>query len=131
MKLGIWSYIEKHNVTMVMMAQSIRYRRELLILEKYEIESKLVYYSDEDQSFYLECKFIRNNFVHAIQWTKYRAVARKSVTPVAPTATLPSNILNNCGLKHIVKDISVCPDDIASWIKANNLSSEALRPKKN
>ncbi|CAM9138520.1 unnamed protein product, partial [Ectocarpus fasciculatus] len=75
-KLGIWQYVSKVDWTMVLMAQSIRYRRELKLWNRYEIVSRLACYVDAECSFYIESKFMKGNFVHAIHWAKYRPIPR-------------------------------------------------------
>lgn len=128
-ELGIWQYVESKGMTMVMMAQSIRYRKELLLFQTYEIRSRIACINDSEGCFYIEVFFVRNNFVHAIQWTKYRAVALHSKKSNSlDNSSLPSDILRSLGLD--VEAVSVIPADMAAWMDSNSISSKKLNPKK-
>lgn len=125
-KLGIWQRISELGWTMVVVAQSIRYRRELKLWDRYEIVSRLVCFVDSDYSFYIESKFVKNNFVHAIHWAKYRPIpTNKNKQDAMDPIMRPSQILADCGVSRFER-LSVIPLELVSWISANSLSSKRL-----
>lgn len=127
-KLGIWQHVSKLGYTMVIGSQTIRYRKELALLDQYVIVSKVLCYVDSESSFYIESKFIKDKFVHAIHWAKYVPirVRRDGNKTEKSTSMLPSQILMDCNVKGIEK-LSVVPQEVVSWSTANSLSSKRLR----
>ena len=125
-KLGLWQRVQDLGCTMVMSSQSIRYRRELRLFDRYDIVSRIVCYVDSENSFYVESRFVKNNFVHAIHWVKYMAIHPKEKKKSSDPALKPSQLLKDCNVSGIEK-LATVPPDIEAWVLANALSSKRLR----
>jgi acyl-CoA thioesterase FadM len=125
-KLGIWQHISSMGWTMVMLSQTIRYRKELRLFDRFDIVSKILCYVDSDCSFYIESKFMKNNFIHAIHWAKYMPMSRTEKKSEPDAARKPSQILVDCNVDRFER-LAVIPQEIVSWISANSLSSRRLR----
>lgn len=98
---------------------TIRYRRSLNYLEKYQISTKLVYY--DDKNFYVEQKWtsLKDNFVSAIAYVK---IAIRKISPIEILRELTKLPDDDLQMK--------CPDEVKSWIEFNDKSSNSLRVDK-
>jgi acyl-CoA thioesterase FadM len=79
-ELNIISFLESLKCNLILQSQTIRYRKELCLWQKFFIEVKIIDWNDSNYSFYLESKFIdsKTNFIHAIHYAKYRIVSSAS-----------------------------------------------------
>ena len=110
--------LERPTINLVVTAQTIRYRRELKLFDRYEVVSKLLFW--DDKCFYTEHRFVKENFVHAAQLVKYRLVSKRQ-TIATPQALLDA-----------VEDKTIGPPppptpDLQAWIDYDKHSSAALR----
>lgn len=123
--LGIWPVLQAHNLNLIVQAQTIRYRKELSCWHRYTIRSRVLYWSDAENSFYLEARFESpSGFVLAIQHVKYRLVGSKSADK---KLLQPSRIMQLAALEGEPRD---APSFLLSWIDYLTQSSEALNPLK-
>jgi acyl-CoA thioesterase FadM len=96
---GVWEYLWRRGDgwNLVVTSQSIRYRKELRLWQRYRVEVRLVGWSDKDKSFYLESCFITGEgesvFVHAVHWVKYRLLGKDNS---GNEAAMPSSVLSAC-----------------------------------
>ena len=118
--VGVQDAMRRKGAGFVVAAQSIRHRRELRLWEAYEVHSRVICWHDGDRSFFMEFRFVRNGFVHAVQHVKYALVTR---SPKCLQVT-PSEILSLAGIS---AKSPVMPADVASWRKHIAESSQALR----
>jgi len=78
--LGIWVICNQWETNMVVQAQSIRFRRELVIGQTYDIRTRIVAWHEAQHCFFIESVFISTNkitgdeFINAIHYVKYRLV---------------------------------------------------------
>lgn len=90
---GVWAYLRadaqfsktrgRAPLNLVVTAQAIRYRRELRLLRRCRVQSRVVW-ADDDRSFFIEHRFVAHGFVHALQLVKYRLVGHGSDGGGAP-----------------------------------------------
>ena len=120
----LWKYLHQKNYNLFVSSQSIRYRKELHLWDRYDIAIRLISWCDQSRCFYLESQFLRNGFVHAIHWTKYNLVGKDSPKP--------SDVLFACSLidSKDANPVLSSDEDLSLWIQANQISSEKLNPKK-
>lgn len=103
---------------LVVTATSIRYRREFKLFDAYEVVSRLRYW--DEKCFFTEHRFVKDGFVHACQFVKYRVVGStpadllRAIDPSADTAASP--------------DLAEMPE-LQAWIDYDAKSSVALRKK--
>jgi hypothetical protein len=111
---------------MVVAAQTIRYRRELKKGDTYRIRTRLAHFNDSDRSFYIESKFLKDDFTHAISLVQYRLVEKHGRTKkgIVPSAVLrAANWHNPEG--HVVTPNST----LDLWIKSLAASKAELNPQ--
>lgn len=96
-------------------ANNIRYRRSIEFLQPFRIHTKLLYW--DERSFYLEQKIVRtsDNFICAINYT---------CQTITTTDVKPQQVLDEL-YGHV--ECPTAPPEIAAWIQATELSSQALR----
>ena len=99
---GIQRLLNEEKKTMVIQAQTIRYRKELKWGDEYTIRTEIIAVSDFDRSFFLCSKFCdSDNFVLAIHHCKYRIIAAdKGRSENANEGMSPTEILSRVGLGH-------------------------------
>ena len=124
-RLGLWRQLDACKTNAVIAAQTIRYRSEQFLFARYSIHSRIVCYSDAEQSLYLESRFVdkASDFVAAVHVCKYRLLGDKG--------DLPSKLLIAAGLR--ITDLPDSTDRVpflAHWAAANAASSDELRPRK-
>ena len=119
-RLGIWKILDREGLNMFVIAQTIRYRKELKLFQRYKIFSKILAVSDEERCLYLESRFVTDGFVAAVHVCKYKIVSKKDIRLKA------SQILAEAGLPSLP---STCPF-VDSWDAANAISSRELNPLK-
>ena len=101
---GLWPLLNTNNLNCVIQSQTIRYRKELNLFQKYYIKSKILSYSDKDECIYIETIFENSNkFIAAIHHCKYRIVNLQRVkTNDKATRSLgkrsQENVLNSIDL---------------------------------
>ena len=125
-KTGIWQVVEKEKGNMIVVAQTIRYRRELKFFDDFSIETRIVCFSDLDKVFYVESRFKDlEGFICAVHYLKYKLVGKDIQSP--------SVILDTAsGKASHMWDVATHGTDtnfIAAWNKANSISSEELNPR--
>lgn len=127
--IGVWEIARKHNLNMIVAAQSIRYRRELTLFKRYSINTRIVSFSDDDadRCFFVETRFEDlSGFVCAIHHTKYKIVGANL------SCARPGFLLQCAGA--IAKNAKLedySPNGFVQlWEKANMSSSLELNPKK-
>lgn len=80
-KMGIWPYLHENDLNLIIKSQYIRYRKELVLGQEFEIHTRILSWSDTDNIIHIETKFVipdLNNFVAAIHYTKYFLMKKKS-----------------------------------------------------
>jgi hypothetical protein len=114
----------------VIVAQTIRYRKEISIFEMFNIQSKILDWDDDTNSIYIETKFLnkKDNFVLAIHHCKYKLVSKKKNSNIKMT---PTKLLQHANL--IAKNYHKTERSsfIKYWEMGNEISSRELNPKKN
>eukprot|EP01038_Epipyxis_sp_PR26KG_P009545 gene9545-12856_t len=149
-KLGVWSILTRNNVNLIIQAQMIRYRSELKLWDNYQIITRIIGWSEEEHSFYVESKFVSsknskintNKFIMAIHYCKYRLVVNKThsnffqvTSPewiLIQSGLLPYDYIENKGLNYVDKNVSINEGNnvIELWEKSNRLSSSELNPSR-
>jgi acyl-CoA thioesterase FadM len=147
-KIGVWPLLKKHNVNLLVRSQTIRHRRDLRVWERYTIRTRLIAWSDIDRCFYLESRFERHGFIHAIHHVKYSVVSNLKTekanltSPSALLAAAKVKILKNRGQEVQQVDADAdnngtsadsrlkesLPPVIEAWNRANDISSRELNP---
>lgn len=136
-RLGVWQYLWRRNWNMVVSSQSIRYRREMHLWQRYRICVQVVGWSDSEKCIYLESTFmgaedaVDASFVYAVHWTKYRLLngLRSTQGDDSTESPLPSIVLGGCcsSLRNLLEDEGA--EDLRLWRKANSISSTKLRQR--
>ena len=126
---GIQRILREEKKTMVVQAQTIRYRKELKRGEEYSICTEIIAVSNNENSFFVCSKFCNHhNFVLAIHHCKYRIVAAGKGSSKGK-GSLPSVILDAVGLGNTLSaDVPGNIPFIDAWNDANTLSSKELNP---
>ena len=124
-RLGFWPILDSHRSNMFIVAQSIRYRREMRLWSRFSIVTKVLAISDEDSCFFLESRFISHadGFVDAVHVCKYKIVQGKKVSP----RLLPSSLIKEAGFSS--ECIPNSPENVEfvlHWETANKASSREL-----
>eukprot|EP00448_Togula_jolla_P020664 CAMPEP_0170581346 /NCGR_PEP_ID=MMETSP0224-20130122/6986_1 /TAXON_ID=285029 /ORGANISM="Togula jolla, Strain CCCM 725" /LENGTH=236 /DNA_ID=CAMNT_0010904467 /DNA_START=53 /DNA_END=763 /DNA_ORIENTATION=+ len=122
MRNGMWDFVRMRSprANMVVTASTIRYRREIKCYMRYNVVTRLVHW--DNACFYLEHRFegLLDGFVLAISYVKYRLVAADKPEPAHVLAALDPDF---------AEGYTGPPADLVAWIKYDELSSAALRPK--
>ena len=124
--LGLWKILKRNQANLIVQAQSIRYRRELKIWQKYRIISRILSWDDERQVFYVESRFLsyQDSFILAIHHVKYKIVQKSQTAKITPTQILDeAKLLVSPGKKPIRDNF------IRLWEEANDFSSKELNPQ--
>lgn len=134
---GLWDYMRRMNCFFLVQAQTIRYRKELKLWDRFLIETRIIDWNDDDCCFYVESKFIHKEtrFISAIHHLKYRIVNRNKTDP---HRILPSKALEELQLipkNSEYRSLSLLPmednhDFITLWESANVKNSLELNPLK-
>lgn len=114
---GVWKILTAARGNLVVGAQTVRYRRELSFGEAYTLETRVLCW--DDRAFYVEHRFCTRTatsgkFVNAIVLVKNTVLG--PLKPAQLVEKLPG-----------VNSSPDMPEDVAAWIKSNDLSSKALR----
>lgn len=127
-RFGITRILQKEGKTMVVQAQTIRYRKELKRGDEFSITTEIMAVSDSENSFFVVSKFCNPlGFVLAIHHCKYRIISNKNG---AGKGSLPSEILRAVGLGNVPSaDIEGNVPFIDAWNDANTVSSQELHPR--
>ena len=127
--LGLWRVLKSLDSNMVVQCQTIRYRRELKVWQKYRIHTRIIELDETEDCFYLESRFLMDdNFVAAIHHVKYKIVGPKGKDGLRVKIS-PVKVLQDAGVlletpKH---PVTVRPDGfIFLWEKGNKFSSKQL-----
>ena len=106
----------------VVTAASIRYRRELRLLQRFDIKTRVVGW--DEQSFFLESSFEapETGFVHAVQLLRYRLVSESA-------ELTPETLLEQAGLLPATGAPAMLPE-VKHWVKSLEASSARLRPRR-
>ena len=133
-KLGLWPVFRKYSINMVIQAQSIRYRKELKLWQRYRIVSIITGWDDKRNVFYIESKFESldsDSFVYAIHNAKYKVIeARRSCSRSSIVRWTPSLLLQEAKLWQAEFSAPAIPLSIRLWEEANDCSSKELNPSK-
>ncbi|KAJ0404598.1 hypothetical protein P43SY_005556 [Pythium insidiosum] len=119
---GVWKIIRAHGGNLVIGTQTVRYRRELSLGQRYFLQTRLLCW--DERAFYVEHRFVTFNestdhaFVHAIVLAKNNVLGK--LTPAKIVSMLPN------ARKDETTNPSM-PDDVAKWIESNDASSKTLR----
>lgn len=128
-RLGLWKILKENELNCLVVGQTIRYRKEILIFELFNIKSKILDWDDDTNSIYIETKFLnkKDNFVIAIHHCKYKLVGNNSKKKNSMT---PTNLLIAANL--IPKNYQKTERNsfIKYWDMANDISSSELNPNK-
>jgi len=138
--LGAWKVVRETGANMIIIAQSIRFRKELSFNDRYVIETRIKKWSDADSCFYIESRFVcpKTNFIHAIHYCKYRLVVPTLSSVCEPGVRLtPTNLLkkldlippdynHNEGLESVKGERSF----LTCWEEGNKICSVELNPQK-
>ncbi|OQS07181.1 hypothetical protein THRCLA_00817 [Thraustotheca clavata] len=115
---GVWDIIRKHGGNLVVGAQTVRYRRELALWQSYTLETRVLAW--DDRAYYVEHRFVSTEnppFIHAIVLVKNNVLGAKR----------PHELVSIVAKDQVQPAI---PEEVALWIKSNQVSSAKLRPKK-
>ncbi|KAJ8598278.1 hypothetical protein CTAYLR_006002 [Chrysophaeum taylorii] len=121
-RCGAWAECLRHEpkVNLIVTATTIRYRRELKLFDSYEVVSRLRYW--DAKCFYTEHRFVKDDFVHAIQHVKYRVVGSGPIkTPADLLRAVSSDTFDS------PPSLDAMPE-LQAWIQYDAASSAALRP---
>ena len=129
-RYGIQRILREQGKSMVVQAQTIRYRKELKRGDRYSIKTEIIACSDRESSFYVQSKFLNHlEFVLAIHHCKYRIVAAAKGSTKGK-GSLPTGILKEVGLGDTPSaDVHGNVPFIDAWNDANAVSSNELNPK--
>jgi acyl-CoA thioesterase FadM len=148
-ELGIWTILKAQNLNLVIQAQTIRYRKELKLWQKYKISTRIISWSDREGCFYIETKFIStaDSFIVAIHHAKYRLVVSSSFNSNSPRDLKylsPTFLLKKANLlpsEWNWEEISYSDSNsflpesstdkssfLGCWERANSISSKTLNP---
>jgi len=133
---GLWQALRADGQNMVVAAQQVRYRKELPLWRWYRLESRVLCW--DDKAFYIEQRFVRGGFVHAILWVKYAVIGAAPVdvvrrfnalADIAPPKNWPSKVSLKTGevLLPAAERSPAMPAELQSWCKSLAESSAALR----
>jgi acyl-CoA thioesterase FadM len=154
-RLGITALVSSLGGNMVIQAQTIRYRREMKLWQKYFVRTSIVSWSDRDRCFYVESRFLNEEktFVLAIHHAKYKIVSRQQQTKpkrnnsdatamiASETSSRKREITEDLVPSRILAELGLISDEtltetvnersfIALWEYANKVSSQELNPSK-
>lgn len=111
---GILAALGKTKTKIVASSISIRYRRELRLFQTYTIETSTLYW--DDKHVYMEQKFVRNGFVHAISLVQARFIGES-----------PETVFKLCGSTQR-EPVAEPRGDLKAMLTLNEESSKMLRP---
>lgn len=122
---GGWDFLglRSPKTNMIVTASTIRYRKEIKCWTVYAVVTRLLHW--DGPNFYLEHRFesLKDGFVLAICFVKYRLVSEDKADPVTAAEVL------GC-LDSAVRDWSQTPSpELAAWVSYDEHSSRALRPQ--
>uniref|UniRef100_A0A8C6UR03 Protein THEM6 n=1 Tax=Neogobius melanostomus TaxID=47308 RepID=A0A8C6UR03_9GOBI len=111
---GVFKAVRALRGTMVVGANTIRYRRALCIGEGYELRSRIVTW--DEKAFYLEQRFVstKDGVVCAVMYCK-QSVIRST----------PDQIMQHLCKRKV--EIPEFPEDLQHWVNFISASSQALR----
>jgi acyl-CoA thioesterase FadM len=124
-RLGFWPILEMHRSNMFIVAQSIRYRREMKVWNRFSIVTKVLAISDVDSCFYLESRFVSHadGFVDAVHVCKYKIITGKKES----ARLSPSKLIKEAGLSpECIPNSPENVEFILHWECANKASSREL-----
>jgi len=129
--LGLWKVLRTNGFNVIIQSQSIRYRRELKLFQKYSIKSKIITWDDDKSAFFLESRFVssKDGFILAVHHAKYKLVCFKSDRK-AIIDCLPSAVLKAANQIPLHYNNPPPSQFIDTWEAANNISSRELNPRK-
>ena len=133
---GIWDLLKEKNVNMIIQAQTIRYRKELMLWQYYKIRTTIRSWSEKEKCFYVESKFLTDNdFIAAIHIAKYKLVStikdNKNKELLSPTHILKESKLISSTYQYSDDMDNFDLDTvIGCWEQSNKISSSELNPKK-
>ena len=121
---GGWQYVLGHSprANLVVSASTIRYRKEIRLLDPVDVRTSLVTW--QDKSLLVEHRVLRpsDQFVLAICYVKYRLICEASLSAASFLAAVDATV-------DASEPPPPTPADLAAWLEYDNLSSAALRPK--
>ena len=124
--VGIWDVVYKYKGNLIITSQTIRYRRDLKLFQKFKIFFRIICFNDLEKSFYVESRFLdQGDFICAIHHAKYKLVGGSHMK-------LPSEILfeADCKKRWGINSYDNEPEFIKLWNLANDFSSKELNPNK-
>jgi len=126
-KLGFWKVLDAHDSNAFIVAQTVRYRREMSVFQTFTISTKILAISDRDNSLFLESRFIDvSGFVAAVHVCKYKIVPRKKTVAALTARALLSK--GGLGPSSVPGDWESVPF-LKHWEAANTVSSLELNPR--
>ena len=142
-RIGLWELASKYSLNFIVRAQSIRYRKELKLWDKYTIIHNIAGWNNKEKCFYVEAKFVKDSFVMAIQFCKYVVVSSAPSGEHIPTisqllveaglvvgsiesTSSTSSIRGTTGTVELLD--SKIPPAWVAWEESNSISSKELRP---
>lgn len=153
-RLGITNLVTEMGGNMVIQAQTIRYRREMKLWQKYFVRTSIIAWSDKERCFYVESRFLNEDksFVLAIHHAKYKIVPKpqnssksimdKTINVIDGNTSsrkreinedlVPSRILAELGLisDELITETVGEGSFISIWEHANKVSSQSLNPSR-
>mmetsp|Transcript_4535 Transcript_4535/g.7614 ORF Transcript_4535/g.7614 Transcript_4535/m.7614 type:complete len:243 (+) Transcript_4535:78-806(+) len=112
-------------VNLIVTASTIRYRREILAFEVFDVVTRLVTW--DTNCMYVEHRFVRpsDSFILAVSLVRYRVVCSdKGLTAGQLLSTIDVTALPNANAIAPPK-----PPELEAWLAYDRCSSNALRPQ--
>ena len=110
LRSGIWQKWKKLGWYPVVVAENITFRKSLQLWQKFDLETKLIGWTDE--AFYFEQRFVVGEEIYARAIVRIRFL-KKSRGILTPTEVLEATPWHG--------PVPVLPEWVASWSKASSL----------
>ncbi|XP_053323439.1 protein THEM6 [Spea bombifrons] len=111
---GLFGAIQSLGAGMVMAACTVRYRRSLRLLERFEIQTRLLCW--DDRAFYVEQRFVspKDGFICAVLLSRQHVIGNS-----------PDKVVQSMCKRKV--ESPEFPEELVHWISYNDASSQKLR----
>ena len=131
--IGLWKPLRRQGLNLIVSAQTVRYRRELRLFDRYCIRTRIRAWSEARRCFYVESRFegVGDGFVHAVHVCQYTLVGGGGSRLPALATLLQDVPLSQEGRAKVGSaGDTTLPPTIQHWNDANDASSRELNPAK-